>query len=539
MLNNGEEVKRIKDPIYGYIDIPSRLFKSCIDKSGFQRLRRIVQTSFEPVYPSALHNRFVHSIGVYHLGDLAAKALDSSFQTRDYDVAVKQYWEKALCTFRMACLLHDYGHAPFSHAGEGLYRQAPGDIDEELRMLIRDELFERDSTQPMNAAAPHEVMSTLLSLHSFPDIIELPVLFARCITGYRHQDPEEITDYLDNILIDLLNSSAIDVDKLDYLIRDSRTMGFESIEIDYVRLLQSVRIAGSKNKPVLAFYKSALSVLENAVYARDLEKKWVQSHPVTLYEQLLVQHMAGKVCAGGDKGPYLFCEQALTDVGVCIGGGLHVRLFADDDVVFLAKQLVADDCDNMIEEYFAREKRRHPVWKSEPEFKALFVLSSDYQSCRAIDTLKEEMAAIIALLKEKGKDPVLSKDTISLFESELEDIEAVGDDFAARRKRRLKRQMQFLLKLENFCERSGIEFNFVLLDQKGFMSGFGSSNIDKINIIFNDGATESYYEFGAVSAVLHADDEAEEMFYLFHHRANDKGFPKEGLIGCLKEAFID
>lgn len=342
MLNNGERVKRIKDPIYGYIDIPSALFKECIDKSGFQRLRHIAQTGFAPVYPSAMHNRFVHSIGVYHLGSLAAEALDSSFAARGYDDddKVKQYWEKALSTFKMACLLHDYGHAPFSHAGEVLYHQAPSDINEDLRELVADELFESDSDNPINAAAPHEVMSALLSLRSFSDIIAIPVLFARCITGYKHQEPEGIEDHLDNILIDLLNSSAIDVDKLDYLIRDSKTMGFESIDIDYIRLLQSARIVGPKKKPVLAFYKSALSVLENVVYARDLEKKWIQSHPVVLYEQLLVQHMAAKVCTGDGQNSCLFCEQALKEDGVQAEGGFRVRLFSDDDVVFLAKQLV-------------------------------------------------------------------------------------------------------------------------------------------------------------------------------------------------------
>lgn len=55
--------KRLKDPIYGYIEIPLQYMNNIIDTSVFQRLRRIIQTSYSPLYSSAVHNRFVHSIG--------------------------------------------------------------------------------------------------------------------------------------------------------------------------------------------------------------------------------------------------------------------------------------------------------------------------------------------------------------------------------------------------------------------------------------------------------------------------------------------
>ena len=63
-------MKQIKDPIYGYIDIDDFCLP-LIDTAEFQRLRNIVQTGYQSLYPSALHNRFVHSIGVYHLGKKA------------------------------------------------------------------------------------------------------------------------------------------------------------------------------------------------------------------------------------------------------------------------------------------------------------------------------------------------------------------------------------------------------------------------------------------------------------------------------------
>ena len=60
-------MKQIKDPIYGYINIEDD-FISVIDTPEYQRLRNVIQTSYQALYPSALHNRFTHSIGVFHLG---------------------------------------------------------------------------------------------------------------------------------------------------------------------------------------------------------------------------------------------------------------------------------------------------------------------------------------------------------------------------------------------------------------------------------------------------------------------------------------
>lgn len=70
-----QEYKRFKDPIYGYVMIPSNYVNDIIDSAEFQRLRRIVQTSYSPLYSAAVHNRFIHSIGVYYLGTIAAESV--------------------------------------------------------------------------------------------------------------------------------------------------------------------------------------------------------------------------------------------------------------------------------------------------------------------------------------------------------------------------------------------------------------------------------------------------------------------------------
>ena len=75
--------KKLKDPIYGYISVPIEYVNKIIDTAPFQRLRRVIQTSFAPLYSSAVHNRFVHSMGVFHLGEMARKQLIKEWQTSD------------------------------------------------------------------------------------------------------------------------------------------------------------------------------------------------------------------------------------------------------------------------------------------------------------------------------------------------------------------------------------------------------------------------------------------------------------------------
>ena len=67
----GVDEKKIKDFVHGYISIPKILFENFIDTPHFQRLRRIEQTSMRSLYPSARHDRFIHSLGTFHLGNRA------------------------------------------------------------------------------------------------------------------------------------------------------------------------------------------------------------------------------------------------------------------------------------------------------------------------------------------------------------------------------------------------------------------------------------------------------------------------------------
>ena len=113
-------MKILKDPVYGYIKLEKIFLDKIIDTPEFQRLRHIEQTSYTPLYSSALHNRFVHSIGVFHLGQIAGNAILNSLKSMPIYEKIDDV-DHLIEIFKLACLLHDVGHAPFSHTGEKFF----------------------------------------------------------------------------------------------------------------------------------------------------------------------------------------------------------------------------------------------------------------------------------------------------------------------------------------------------------------------------------------------------------------------------------
>lgn len=114
--------KILRDAIHGYISLDD-MFIFIIDSPEFQRLKSIEQGSFRVLYPAARHDRFIHSLGTYHL---AKKVSHYFIQNIDEDLNIsidKQILDKILTTFYYASLLHDIGHAPFSHTTECFLRK--------------------------------------------------------------------------------------------------------------------------------------------------------------------------------------------------------------------------------------------------------------------------------------------------------------------------------------------------------------------------------------------------------------------------------
>jgi HD superfamily phosphohydrolase len=390
--------KLFKDIVHGYIEVDDE-FVRFIDTASFQRLRRLEQTSYRVLYPSASHDRFIHSLGVYHLGEKAIDAIRSDISTGEYE-NVKSTVDELIKPFLLACLLHDIGHAPFSHTCEVFYDRL--NITNQLQCVLEAlckehqcESISRDFCRDISRAITknHELMSALviaaddeLGVLSFlDDNIEAFVFILRAITGCTYAPvglQDDRRDSLDakNALIRILNSSLIDLDKLDYTIRDSAISGYKNIEMDVPRLMSAFTLARIKDKdnhiwPV--YKKSALSVIEHVFLARNNEIRWIQSHNSVVYETELLQRAVRDVASELKfDTSSLFCYDSLGISGLKIEALNKVfRLMADEDVLCLLKDYY--NISSNTREYFSRSLRKKPIWKTHADFKACFNGSVD------------------------------------------------------------------------------------------------------------------------------------------------------------------
>lgn len=512
-------MKKIKDPIYGYINIDNEIVNKVIDTDGFQRLRNIIQTSYSPLYASAVHNRFVHSLGVYHLGILASNALFTSIE--EIDCLPKEHIEKYVQVFLYACLLHDFGHAPFSHTGEEFYldkNSSRGILHDKLTELVNDEELSNEIITKNYAAAPHEIMSAILSLQKFPELFsddKQRSFFARCICGYLYTNIDTMNSFL-NCLIALLNSSFIDVDKLDYLIRDAYITGFDTISIDYKRLLDSIRIVNKEGLCELVYLKSAISVIENVVLAHDAERKWIQNHPVVQYDSYLLKHAIEKI---NDKYK-VFNFDALTTTGVNVCDDFKVSLLCDGDVLFLMKNIEED---SLIQEYFSRQRRRHPLWKSESEYKAFF---NPVFADNTFKKIEDEFEDLVKYLNYSSNSSEINSKSLSILEKDIEDNESlieIDPKNKGKYEKQLssKRKHRDIIKVfEEYANEQNIDFDFVILRANQFNSGFLKIGFENIKIAFNNlGKPVSFKDI--TNSLSAKKSEREKFFYLFYRRSDE------------------
>lgn len=536
------ECKRLKDPIYGYIDIPSEYMYDIVDTASFQRLRRVIQTSYSPLYSSAVHNRFVHSLGVYHLGEMAITSLSNEIEKK---VLNPPNIERMNLVFLLACLLHDVGHAPFSHTGESFYLNDQKEYTELHAKLIEsvsESTFTSDvPTSKSGAAAPHEIMSVIVALQEYSSFFinkDEKSFFARCITGYKYSG-NNIEHTIKNCYISLLNSKIIDVDKLDYLIRDSFITGFNTVNIDYARLLSSLTIINSYGKIELAYHKNAISVIENVVYAHDAERKWIQNHPIVLYENYILQHIISHLNSNiNTDEKRLFSDSSLSQAGQSFSNNLNIKLLCDDDIIFLMKNVFPSD---LSDEYFERKSRRHPIWKSESEYKAFFLQLAG--NGELLENLETAMEATAKYLSKSSDSWVINNSLISKLEFELSEIEKA--DLDSYTKEVQITQKNSILKvtrcLQEYAEEIKTSYDFIILMASQFNSGFGKPDFSETNIVFSTKGTDKVSKFGKIVSSLEAKEKAREsFFYLFYTRnsGTTNVIDKDDLCKRLFKEFI-
>ena len=316
-------------------------------------------------------------------------------------------WLQYKQTFSLACLLHDCAHAPFSHALESYYDYTPTSkisrLNDRLLKAANDEVFVRDYT---DRASSHEKASAILVLEYFaPKIRRLggdPLLAARMILGYSNLDPAGEEKRLENCLISLLNGKAVDVDKLDYILRDTWASGINNTSIDTHRLLSALSYDSTMHR--LAFRKSGLSVLQSVVDGRNHLHRWVFGHHKVIYNQYLLKTSIEKltrVLSPSDD-PDRFLQNAFSldtfykDVEV--GKGISLYLPTDHDLTVLLKKYRNEIPE--AQEYLFRRHARKALWKTSAEFYCLFSRKNadelELIREKAADLLKDEVGSASA-----------------------------------------------------------------------------------------------------------------------------------------------
>lgn len=230
--------KIINDPVYGFISIPSELVYEVIQHPYFQRLRRINQLGMaELVYPGAKHTRFQHALGAMHLMGQALQTLKSK------NLAISNH---EIVSAQIAILLHDLGHGPFSHVLEHhLLEKVPHEwLSEQLMRKINEDL---------NGALD-------LAVSMFTGTYERP---------FFHQ----------------LISSQLDMDRMDYLRRDSFFTGVVEGTIGVERIIKMLQVIDNQ----LVVEEKGLLSVENFLNARRLMYWQVYLHKTAIAaESMLV-----------------------------------------------------------------------------------------------------------------------------------------------------------------------------------------------------------------------------------------------------------
>ncbi len=254
------KLKILNDPIYGFIQIPNSLIFDIVEHPYFQRLRRIAQMGFSNlVYPGANHTRFHHALGCVHLMQKAVRVL------RFKQIQISEEEENAVC---LAILLHDIGHGAFSHALE--HSIVGGISHEEISLKFMKKL---------NA--------------EFDGKLDLAI---EVFEGKYHR----------KFLCQLI-SSQLDIDRLDYLKRDSFYTGVTEGNISSDRLIVMMDV---KNDELVIEQKGIYSV-EKFLIARRLMYWQVYLHKTGLVAENMLVNVLKRAKELAEKGAELYSSSSL------------------------------------------------------------------------------------------------------------------------------------------------------------------------------------------------------------------------------------
>lgn len=249
----------VRDPVHGSIKILNEEIP-IIEAPFFQRLRNIKQLGFsEFVFPGATHTRYLHSLGVM---DISSKVFDQLFS----DISNSDQLKRLRETVRLACLLHDIGHAPLSHTTEFVMPQV-------------SELKLPKAFQPKkDRQATHEdytIKSIVDSSFttSFKEVEQkfgiIPEQVAELIIGETHNEDYFTIDGINYFpLLHQLVSSEMDCDRMDYLLRDSYFCGVSYGKFDLDWIIDNLKTCVVKNKAYIGISERAVATFDDFLLSR-------------------------------------------------------------------------------------------------------------------------------------------------------------------------------------------------------------------------------------------------------------------------------
>ncbi|EPG7576671.1 HD domain-containing protein [Providencia rettgeri] len=280
-----ELTRKILDPIHGIIRMTALEF-DFINHPLYQRLRNIKQNSFlYKVFPSAVHSRFEHSLGVLHLSNeilnnlyLNAIRYDKKYNDGNIFCDINHIPKHNVQELRLAALMHDIGHGPMSHQFDSFMPNKT-----ELMKILDEKYCEVfNLLEGPNDKVEHEHLSLIFCLIIFNDLIkegkindEIQIENVLKIIEKEYGDKQiienvngEDVDILP-LMTSIISSCPIDSDRMDYLLRDSYFSGVKCGIYDYNRLFMSIVPVKEDAKLFLAYKESGIDSIAEFINARS------------------------------------------------------------------------------------------------------------------------------------------------------------------------------------------------------------------------------------------------------------------------------
>ena len=386
-MSQTNKLKIFNDPIYGFITIPNALIYDLIQHPYFQRLRRISQMGMSYlVYPGAHHTRFHHALGCLHIMQKAVQTLKFK------GVSISQEEEDSLY---IAILLHDIGHGPFSHAME---HSIVDEIHhEELSLLFMEQLNKEFdgklslAIQVFKGAYPRKFMLQLIS-------------------------------------------SQLDMDRMDYLKRDSFYSGVAEGNINSDRLIQMMNVQND----VLVIEEKGIYSVEKFLVARRLMYWQAYLHKTSVVAELILTKILKRAKELTESGIELPCSTSLHFFMVnkislvdFDKNSLDKFSYLDDfDIMSAIKSWQFNDdfvLQNLCRMVLNRDLLKIQITEDKPNKERLLAIKNDFMQSASIS--KKEAAYFV--FKGKLKNQAYSKSSEPIYilkkDKSIEDVVAASD----------------------------------------------------------------------------------------------------------------